>query len=764
MTDDSLKEMALDYHRYPVPGKLAIKATKPLVNQRDLALAYSPGVAAACEAIVDDPSEAGNLTARQNLVGVITNGTAVLGLGSIGALASKPVMEGKAVLFKKFAGIDVFDIELDESDPEKIVDIVTALEPTFGAINLEDIKAPECFIIEQKCRERMNIPVFHDDQHGTAIVAGAAILNGMRVVGKKLEDIKLVSTGGGAAGIACLNLLLSMGVKRENVTLVDHIGVIYKGRTEEMHAQKEAYAQDTDGRTLGDVIDGADVFLGLSAPGILTEDMVRRMSDKPFILALANPVPEILPEDAKRANPNAIIATGRSDYPNQVNNVLCFPFIFRGALDVGATTINEEMKIATVKAIADLAMAESSEVVANAYKGEDLNFGADYLIPKPFDLRLIVEIAPAVAKAAMESGVATKPIEDFDAYRERLARFVFRSGMLMKPVFDRARQTPKRLVFAEGEDERVLRAVQVLVDDGIAQPILVGRPEVIGNRVEKLGLRIQQGRDFSLTNPESDPRYEDYWRGYHEIMERRGVSPDLAKTIIRTNTTAIAAMMLQRGEADAMICGTYGHYPWHLKHVLDVIGLAGGVHDASAMSTVIMSRGTFFLCDTHVTHDPSVEDIVEMTLLSAEAVRRFGETPKVALLSHSNFGSRDTSTAQKMREATRVLRERAPDLEVEGEMQADAALNEGIRQTAFPNSCLTGQANLLIFPNVEAANTAFNLLISIGGGLPVGPMLVGGAKPAHILTPSVSARGIVNMSALAVVDAQSREGDAPELL
>jgi len=764
MTDDSLKEMALHYHRYPVPGKLAIKATKPLVNQRDLALAYSPGVAAACEAIVNDPGEAGNLTARQNLVGVITNGTAVLGLGSIGALAAKPVMEGKAVLFKKFAGIDVFDIELNESDPEKIVDIVSALEPTFGAINLEDIKAPECFIIEQKCRERMNIPVFHDDQHGTAIVAGAAILNGMRVVGKKLEDIKLVSTGGGAAGIACLNLLLSMGVKRENVTLVDHIGVIYKGRTEEMHAQKEAYAQDTDGRTLDDVIGGADVFLGLSAPGILTEDMVRKMADKPFILALANPVPEILPEDAKRANPNAVIATGRSDYPNQVNNVLCFPFIFRGALDVGATTINEEMKIATVKAIADLAMAESSEVVANAYKGEDLNFGADYLIPKPFDLRLIVEIAPAVAKAAMESGVATKPIEDFDAYRERLARFVFRSGMLMKPVFVRARQTPKRLVFAEGEDERVLRAVQVLVDDGLAEPILVGRPDVIVNRVEKLGLRIQQDRDFSLTNPESDPRYDDYWRGYHQIMERRGVSPDLARTIIRTNTTAIAAMMLHRGEADAMICGTYGHYPWHFRHVLDVIGLADGVHAAAAMSTVIMSRGTFFLSDTHITHDPTVEEIVEMTLLSAEAVKRFGETPKVALLSHSNFGSRGTATAQKMREATRILRERAPDLEVEGEMQADAALNEGIRQAAFPNSCLSGQANLLIFPNVEAANTAFNLLISIGGGLPIGPMLVGAAKPAHILTPSVTARGIVNMSALAVVDAQSREGNTPKLL
>jgi len=764
MADENLKKMALEYHRLPKPGKLAITATKPLVNQRDLALAYSPGVAAACEAIVDDPAEAATLTARQNLVAVVTNGTAVLGLGAIGPLASKPVMEGKAVLFKKFAGIDVFDIELDASDPDKIVEIVAALEPTFGAINLEDIKAPECFIIEQKCRERMNIPVFHDDQHGTAIVAGAAILNGMRVVGKKLEDIKLVSTGGGAAGIACLNLLLSMGVKRENVTLVDQVGVIYKGRTEEMNPHKEEYAQDTDARKLGDVIDDADVFLGLSAPGILTEEMVSRMADKPFILALANPVPEILPEVAKRAKPDAVIATGRSDYPNQVNNVLCFPFIFRGALDVGATTINEEMKIATVKAIADLAMAESSEVVANAYQGEELNFGPEYLIPKPFDLRLIVEIAPAVAKAAMDSGVATKPIEDFDAYRERLSRFVFRSGMLMKPVIEQARQMPKRLVFAEGEDERVLRAVQVLVDDGIAQPILVGRPDVISNRIDKLGLRIKQDQDFSLTNPESDPRYEDYWRGYHSIMERDGVSPDLARTIIRTNTTAIAAMMLHRGEADALICGTYGHYPWHLKHVLDVIGKSDGVQEVSAMGTVIMDEGSFFLCDTHITHDPSVEEIVEMTLLSVEAVRRFGVTPKVALLSHSNFGSRGTVTARKMREATIILSELVPDLEIEGEMQADAAISEVIRKDEFPNSRLRGKANLLVFPNVEAANIAYNLLISLGNGLPVGPMLVGAAKPAHILTPSVSARGIVNMSALAVVHAQSGEGVAPRLL
>jgi len=756
MADDTLKEMALDYHRYPKPGKLEITATKQLANQRDLALAYSPGVAAACELIAESPSEAATLTARQNLVAVITNGSAVLGLGDIGALASKPVMEGKAVLFKKFAGIDVFDIELDEKDPEKIVDIVAALEPTFGAVNLEDIKAPECFLVEEKCRERMNIPVFHDDQHGTAIVAGAAILNGTRVIGKALEEIKLVSTGGGAAGIACLNLLVSLGVKKENITLVDHVGVVYQGRTEEMNPHKATYAQDTQARTLAEVIDGADVFLGLSAPGILTKDMVERMAERPFILALANPVPEILPDDAKAANPNAVIATGRSDFPNQVNNVLCFPFIFRGALDVGATTINEEMKVAAVRAIADLAMAESSEVVANAYKEEDLKFGADYLIPKPFDLRLIVEIAPAVAKAAMDSGVAARPIEDFDAYRERLNRFVFRSGLLMKPVFDRARQDLKRIVFAEGEDERVLRAVQVLIDDGIADPILVGRPEVVANRIEQLGLRIQAGKDFSLTNPEHDPRYEEYWRGYHEIMERDGVSPETARTIIRTNTTVISAMMLKRGEADAMICGTYGHYDWHMRHVMEVIGKAEGVNDISAMSTLILRRGTFFLCDTQVTHDPTAEEIAEMTELCADAVRRFGMTPKVALLSHSNFGARNTTSAVKMRDAVQLIRERAPNLEVEGEMQADAALDAAIRERIFPNSLLSGQANLLIFPNLEAANTSFNLLKTLARGLPVGPILVGAALPAHVLVPSVSARGIVNMSALAAVDAQAR--------
>ena len=763
MADESLKRMALEYHRQPVPGKLEIAATKPLANQHDLALAYSPGVAAACEAIVEDAGEAATLTGRQNLVAVISNGTAVLGLGNIGPLASKPVMEGKAVLFKKFAGINVFDIEVDETDPDRLVDIIASLEPTFGAINLEDIKAPECFVVERKCRERMGIPVFHDDQHGTAIVTGAAILNGLCVVGKEFADIKLVSTGGGSAGIACLNLLLSLGVKRENVWLVDHLGVVHKGRDEEMNPEKAAYAQNTDARTLDEVIDDADVFLGLSAGDILKPEMVKRMAAKPLILALANPEPEINPDEARAANPDAVIATGRSDYPNQVNNVLCFPFIFRGALDVRATTINEEMKLAAVRAIADLAKAESSEVVAQAYQGEELVFGADYLIPKPFDLRLIVEVAAAVAQAAMDSGVAKQPIEDFERYRERLGRFVFRSGMLMKPVFERARHDRRRLVFAEGEDERILRALQVVVDDGIARPILVGRPDVVVSRIEKLGLRLEEGRDFSLTNPESDPRYDDYWRGYHRIMERRGVSPDLARTIMRTNSTVIAAMMMQRGEADAMICGTYGHYGWHLKHVLDVVGKAPGIRDVSAISALIVNKGTFFICDTQVTPDPSMEEIVEMTMLGADVVRRFGMNPKVALISHSNFGNADTPSARKMRAAVVKLRDRVPDMEVEGEMHADSAVNPVLRQRVFPNARLSGAANLLVYPNLEAANGAFNLLKAAGDGLAVGPLLVGAAKPVHIVTPSISARGLVNMSALAVVDSQSREGQKPLL-
>ena len=756
---ENLREAALAYHRYPKPGKLEVVATKPLANQHDLALAYSPGVAAACDAIVEDPAEASHLTARANLVAVVTNGTAVLGLGAIGPLAAKPVMEGKAVLFKKFAGIDVFDIELDERDPDKLVDIVAALEPTFGAINLEDIKAPECFEIEGRLRERMSIPVFHDDQHGTAIIVGAAIYNGLRLVGKDLGEVKLVTSGAGAAALACLDLLLSLGVKRENVWATDIAGVVYEGRAEEMDPWKARYAQKTDARKLAEVIEGADVFLGLSAPGVLKPEMVARMADKPIILALANPDPEILPEAALAARSDAIIATGRSDYPNQVNNVLCFPFIFRGALDVGATTINEEMKLACVKALADLALAEPSEVVAKAYGGEAGRFGPEYLIPSPFDPRLILEIAPAVAKAAMDSGVAARPIEDFAAYRQRLTQFVFRSGLVMKPIFERAQRDPKRLIYAEGEDERVLRAIQVVVDEGLAKPIAVGRPEVVAARIESLGLRIKPGRDFVLINPESDPRYNDYWQAYHRLTEREGVSPDRARTVVRTNNTVIAALAVRLGDADAMLCGVEGRYTRHLGYITNVIGLAEDAHDVSALSLLIVPSGTYFLADTHVTPEPSAQEIVEMTVHAAAHLRRFGIEPKVALLSHSSFGSRDTPSALKMREALKVLHADHPDLEVEGEMHADAALDEAVRQRIFPSSRLTGQANLLIMPNLDAANIAFNLVKALGEGLPVGPILIGTAAPAHILTPTVTARGVVNMSAIAVVDAQDRAAE-----
>ncbi len=757
---EDLRDAALFYHREPKPGKLEITATKPLANQRDLALAYSPGVAAACMAIVEDPAEASNLTARANLVAVVTNGTAVLGLGNIGPLASKPVMEGKAVLFKKFAGIDVFDIELDALDPDRLVEVVAALEPTFGGINLEDIKAPECFEIESRLRARMKIPVFHDDQHGTAIIVGAAIYNGLRLVGKDPGEVKLVTSGAGAAALACLDLLVAMGVKQENIWVTDILGVAYQGRAEQMDEKKSRYAQKTEARTLGEVIDGADVFLGLSAPNVLKPDMVQRMAERPIIMALANPVPEIMPEDALAARPDAIIATGRSDYPNQVNNVLCFPFIFRGALDVGATTINEEMKLATVKAIADLAMAETSEVVAKAYGEEGQGFGSSYLIPRPFDPRLILQIAPAVAKAAMESGVATRPIEDFDAYHQKLAEFVFRSGLIMKPIFDRARNDLKRVVYAEGEDERVLRAVQVVLDDKLAVPIVVGRPDVIANRIERMGLRMGAGKDFEIINPESDPRYNTYWQTYLKIMGRKGVSPDRARTVVRTSNTVIAALALHLGDADAMICGVEGHYNRHLKHVQDVIGLAPGVRDLSTLSLLILPSGSYFLADTYVTSDPDAEEIADMTVQSAKHMRRFGIEPRVALLSHSNFGTADTPGARKMREAVRILHERNPDLEVDGEMHSDAALDEAFRSRVFPDSRLSGRANLLILPNLDAANISFNLLKVLGEGLPVGPILVGARAPAHILTQSVTGRGVVNMSAVAIVDAQDRASES----
>ena len=752
--DESLRKAALDYHRELPAGKIAIAATKDLTNQRDLALAYSPGVAAACEEIVRDPAEARHLTSRGNLIGVVTNGTAVLGLGVIGPLAAKPVMEGKAVLFKKFAGIDCFDIEINERDPDRLVDIIAALEPTFGGINLEDIKAPECFYVERKLRARLNIPVFHDDQHGTAIIVSAAILNGLRVVGKDIAQVKLVSSGAGAAALSCLDLLVSLGLPRENIWVTDIAGVVYEGRREEMDEDKARYARKTEARTLAEVIDGADIFLGLSAGGVLKPDMVRIMAENPLILALANPEPEIRPDLAKAARPDAIVATGRSDYPNQVNNVLCFPFIFRGALDVGATTINEAMKRAAVAAIADLAQAEQSEVVAAAYGERDLKFGPDYLIPKPFDPRLISAIAPAVAQAAMDSGVASHPLADIEAYRESLSQYVYSSGLIMRPLFSAAKAAPPtRIVYAEGEDDRVLRAVQIVVDEALARPILIGRTEVIERRIEKHGLRIRPGVDFELVNPQSDPRYRVYHEEYFKLTQRCGVSPQYARIEMRRRATLIGAMMIHLGDADGLICGTFGSHELHLHYINQVIGARTGVRNYYALNVLMLPKRTLFICDTGVQQDPTAEQIAEMAWLAAEKVRQFGLEPKAALVSHSSFGSSDSPSALKMRQALHLIEQYAPDLEVEGEMHGDAALSEAVRQAIFPNSRLQGEANLLLMPNLDAANISFNLLKTASGdGVTIGPMLLGAAKPIHILSPSATVRRLVNMTAITAMD------------
>jgi malate dehydrogenase (oxaloacetate-decarboxylating)(NADP+) len=759
--EQQLRTAALEYHRLPVPGKISVTPTKGLTNQFDLSLAYSPGVAYACSAIVQDPREAASLTSRANLVGVITNGTAVLGLGPIGALAGKPVMEGKGCLFKKFAGIDVFDIEIAETDPDKLVEIIASLEPTFGGINLEDIKAPECFQVERKLRARMKIPVFHDDQHGTAIIVAAAVLNGLRLVGKDIAKVRLAGSGAGAAALACLDLLVSLGLRKEHIAIADIRGVVYKGRTEEMDPDKERYARETDARTLAEIVPGADIFLGLSAGGVLKPEMVGEMAERPLILALANPEPEIRPEAARAARPDALICTGRTDYPNQVNNVLCFPFIFRGALDVGATTINEPMKLAAVRALAELAHAEVSDVVASAYGGQTLRFGAEYLIPKPFDPRLIERIAPAVAKAAMDSGVATRPLPDLDLYRQRLARFVYRSGTSMEPVFEEARRALKRVVYAEGEEERVLRAAQVVVDEGLARPVLIGRPDIIAARIEHLGLRLTLGQNSEVVNVLNDPRYREVWTGYYSLVRRKGVSQAIAKEEARSRPTLIGAMLVRRGDVDAMLCGTYGTYTEHLRYVRDAIGLRPGVKTLAAMNMLMLPGRQIFICDTYVNQDPSAEQVAEMTLLAAEEVRRFGLVPSVALLSHSSFGSSDSPSAQKMREALALIEAAAPDLDVDGEMQGDAALSKPILDTVFPDSRLKTEANLLIMPNVDAANIAFNILKMAGGeGITVGPILLGAAQAVHILTPTASVRRIVNMTALAAVDAASGRSGA----
>ncbi|WP_341928691.1 NADP-dependent malic enzyme [Methyloversatilis discipulorum] len=752
--DEHFRNAALEYHRKPTPGKISVVPTKALTNQQDLSLAYSPGVAAACEEIVADPLQVSQMTARGNLIGVVTNGTAVLGLGPIGPLAAKPVMEGKGVLFKKFANIDVFDIELDERDPDKLVDIIAAMEPTFGGINLEDIKAPECFYIERKLRERMKIPVFHDDQHGTAIVVGAAVLNGLKAVGKDIKEVKLVTSGAGAAALACLDLLVLLGMPIENIWVTDIKGVVYEGRIEDMEPLKARYAKVTDARTLGEVIHDADVFLGLSAGGVLKADMVKRMAPKPLILALANPNPEIMPDEVKAVRDDAVIATGRSDYPNQVNNVLCFPFIFRGALDVGATTITEEMKLAAVRAIADLAQVEQSEIVRAAYGEQPMSFGPEYLIPKPFDPRLIVKIAPAVAQAAMDSGVATRPIEDFEAYRQQLNNLVWISGLVMKPVFAEAKRNPKRIIYAEGEDERVLSAVRNVVDEGMARPILIGRRDVVLGRIQKLGLRLRPEIDFELVTPENDPRYKELWTTYHALTERKGISVDYAKMEARRRTTLIGALMVRLGYADGLICGTFGNFARHLHFVRNVLGLKEGLRNFYAMNLLNLPGRTLMLCDTYVNYDPTAEQVVEMTVLAAEEARRFGIEPRIALLSHSNFGSDNTVTSDKMRRALEILHADHPELEVEGEMHGDAALDIDIRTRIFPNSRLRDEANLLIFPTLDAANISYNLLKTAAGeGMTIGPILLGAKQPVHILTPTATVRRIVNMTALTVVEA-----------
>ena len=745
---DSARQAALDYHEFPRPGKLEIRATKPLANGRDLSRAYSPGVAEACLEIKADPATAARYTSRGNLVAVVSNGTAVLGLGNIGALASKPVMEGKAVLFKKFANIDCFDIELNEADPERLAALVCALEPTFGAINLEDIKSPDCFIVEKLCRERMNIPVFHDDQHGTAIVVGAAATNALKVAGKEFGDIKVVSTGGGAAGIACLNMLLKLGVRRENVFLCDLAGLVHEGRTAEMTPQKAEFAQPGGPRGLAEVIEGADLFLGLSGPRVLTPGMVARMAPRPIIFALANPTPEILPDEARAVAPDAIIATGRSDFPNQVNNVLCFPFIFRGALDVGATTINDEMELACIEGIASLARATTSAEAAAAYKGEQLAFGPDYLIPKPFDPRLMGVVATAVAKAAMESGVATRPIADLAAYKASLDGSVFRSALLMRPVFDAARAATRRIIFAEGEDERVLRAANAMLEETTDKPILIGRPEVVEMRCERAGLPIRPGRDFDLVNPENDPRYRDYWGTYHELMARRGVTPDIARAVLRTNTTAIAAIAVHRGEADSMICGTFGQYLWHLGYVRQILA-RGGLRPVGALSLMILDDGPLFVADTQVNPEPTPEQIAETAIGAARHARRFGVTPKVALCSHSQFGNLDCDTGRRMRAALEILDRHEPDFAYEGEMHVDAALDPELRNRIFPGSRFEGAANVLVFANTDAASGVRNILKMKARGLEVGPILMGMGNKAHIVTPSITARGLLNMSAIA---------------